>query len=76
LDGVAQCDRVELLQQQDDDVKLQHGVTEPVVVSPWSGRRARRRRRSGLPAGGDGATRLRTHRPSGSAGHSGGGGEP
>jgi hypothetical protein len=76
LDGAAQCDRVELLRQQDDDEKLQHGVAEPVVVSPWSGRGARRRQRSGLPAGGDGATRLCTHRPSGSAGHSGGGGEP
>jgi hypothetical protein len=30
-------------------------VTKPVVVPPWDGVRVRRRRRSGLPAGSDGA---------------------
>jgi hypothetical protein len=33
-------------------------VTKPVVLPPWDGGGVRRRRRSSLPAGGDGAARF------------------
>jgi hypothetical protein len=73
--AAARCDRVELLRRQEAATVMRLGVAEPVVVCLGPA--------AELDAGGTSvflrtaiATRLRTHQPSASASHLGGGGKP